>query len=374
MMTMSREPVKTKDKTILIVEDSDDLRSDVIEMLNMEGYATCGAENGNVGVEVARKVMPDLIVCDIMMPELDGYGVLQQLRADTGTAVIPFIFLTAKTEHIDRRHGMVLGADDFLTKPFLAEELLESIEVQLKKREDQLEAVRRRIKELTGSIAQALPHELRTPLNTIIGFSEMLQSEAQNLKPDQVAGWAGHVHSAGYRLYDVVENYLLYVRLKILIEENVKAEESFITSDLHFTIQARADSVAGEYNRNADTVVEVEAAPDLLIKEEHAIKLIEELLDNAFKFSQNGQAVNVRGYNEDNAYVLVIEDKGRGMSAKQINEIDAFMQFERSHYEQQGLGLGLALVKQISNIYDVDFAPIGEKEKGITVTVRFKKK
>ncbi|MGJ3238370.1 MAG: hybrid sensor histidine kinase/response regulator [Anaerolineae bacterium] len=373
-MTTAQQNVSSKSKTILIIEDSEDLRYDVIEMLNMEGYNTSGAENGAVGVEMARKIMPDLIVCDIMMPVMDGFGVLEALRSDLDTASIPFIFLTAKTEHIDQRQGMVLGADDFLTKPFMVEELLESIRSQLKKRDDQLASVKKRIDELTASIALALPHELRTPLNTVIGFSEMLQSEAQNLKPDQVAGWAGYIHNAGYRLYRVVENYLLFVRLQLLMENSYQPDPSDMMIDMHTIIEEHAMALANKLKRADDLILELQPAPPVWIDNEHGVKIIEELLDNAFKFSTQGQKVTVKTFNEGDTYTLVISDKGRGMSPEQIKDINAFMQFERSHYEQQGMGLGLALVKQLSAIYDIEFEPIGEKDKGITVTVRFKKK
>lgn len=373
-MTMVSEKVKSKNKTILVIEDSDDLRTDVIEMLIMEGYTTEGAENGVVGVEQASKHMPDLIICDIMMPELNGYGVLQTLRSDAGTAAIPFIFLTAKTEHADKRYGMVLGADDFLTKPFTAEELLDSIETQLKKREEQLAAAKRRIKDLTDSIALALPHELRTPLNTVIGFSEMLQSEAQNLKPDQVAGWSGHIHSAGYRLYRVVENYLLFVRLQIIIVNQLKIDDGSLTSALDLIIQSQADALSQKLKRNDDLVIELEKAPDVLVNAEHGEKIIEEILDNAFKFSKSGQPVTVKGYNEENTYVLVIEDEGRGMSSEQMTQITAFMQFDRNLHEQQGLGLGLTLTKQISEIYGLEFSLVERDDTGVKVTVKFKTK
>ncbi|MEO1644835.1 MAG: response regulator, partial [Chloroflexota bacterium] len=220
-MTVAPAPVEvefdTTGKMILVIEDSADLRTDVIDMLKLEGYVAHGAPNGVIGVERAQELMPDLIVCDIMMPELDGYGVLQALRADLETASIPFIFLTAKSEHLDQRQGMVLGANDYFTKPFDAEELLASITTQLKRREEQLAQVQNRIDMLAISIATALPHELRTPLNTIIGFSELLQTEAQTLKPDQVASWSNHIYKAGYRLYRLVENYLYYVRLQVAI-------------------------------------------------------------------------------------------------------------------------------------------------------------
>lgn len=120
-------------KKVLIIEDNTDVRENTAEILRLVGYTVATAENGKVGVEVAKKLLPDVIVCDIMMPELDGYEVLQELNKKAQTASIPFIFLTAKTERIDVRKGMNLGADDYLTKPFTEKELLEAIQSRVKK-------------------------------------------------------------------------------------------------------------------------------------------------------------------------------------------------------------------------------------------------
>jgi len=120
-------------KNILIIEDNEDVRENTADILELAGYKVSMAENGKIGVEMAKKLLPDVILCDIMMPELDGYEALQTLSKNTKTARIPFIFLTAKTEKNDMRKGMNLGADDYLTKPFSEEELLEAIESRLKK-------------------------------------------------------------------------------------------------------------------------------------------------------------------------------------------------------------------------------------------------
>jgi len=119
---------------ILIVEDNHDVRENLSEILNLSGYETMTAANGKQGVEQALAVIPDLILCDIMMPELDGYGVLRILSKNPLTQHIPFLFLSAKTELIDIRKGMTLGADDYITKPFDDVELLDTIEARLKKR------------------------------------------------------------------------------------------------------------------------------------------------------------------------------------------------------------------------------------------------
>jgi len=122
-------------KLILVIDDNKDIRENTAEILELAGYKTICAENGKKGVEQALKEKPDIIVCDIMMPELDGYGVLHLLRKNPEAQNIPFIFLTAKTERSDFRKGMEMGADDYVTKPFDDIELLNAIEMRLKKAE-----------------------------------------------------------------------------------------------------------------------------------------------------------------------------------------------------------------------------------------------
>lgn len=122
-------------KTILVIDDNSNIRDNTAEILELAGYKTVTAENGKQGVDVAVKEKPAVIVCDIMMPELDGYGVLHLLRKNPDTRNIPFIFLTAKTERGDFRKGMEMGADDYITKPFDDIELLNAIEVRLKRSE-----------------------------------------------------------------------------------------------------------------------------------------------------------------------------------------------------------------------------------------------
>jgi CRP-like cAMP-binding protein/CheY-like chemotaxis protein len=121
-------------KVVLIIEDNDAIRENIVEILEMAKYSVQQADNGKVGVELALKHLPDIILCDIMMPELDGYGVLYMLNKYAETASIPFIFLTAKADHVDLRKGMAMGADDYLTKPFDGIELLNAVEIRLKKK------------------------------------------------------------------------------------------------------------------------------------------------------------------------------------------------------------------------------------------------
>jgi CRP-like cAMP-binding protein len=120
-------------KTILLIEDNEDIRENTAEILDLAGYKVLTAENGKIGVELALEHKPDLVICDIMMPVLDGYGVLHMLQRNDEMRDTPFIFLTAKTERSDFRKGMEMGADDYITKPFSGTDLLHAIESRLKK-------------------------------------------------------------------------------------------------------------------------------------------------------------------------------------------------------------------------------------------------
>lgn len=124
---------------ILVIEDEKGVQDNVIDILQLEGFQVIFADNGLLGVLIARAEHPDLIICDIMMPELDGYGVLEQLRQEPDTSTIPFIFLTAKADNVDLRQGMESGADDYLTKPFTPQELRRAVAVRLEKQAAMLE-------------------------------------------------------------------------------------------------------------------------------------------------------------------------------------------------------------------------------------------
>jgi CRP-like cAMP-binding protein/CheY-like chemotaxis protein len=140
---------------ILLIEDNPEIRENMAEILDLAGYEVYTAENGKEGITIAIREKPDLILCDIMMPVLDGYGVLHMLQKNTGLQNIPFIFLTAKSEHNEIRKGMELGADDYITKPFDGTELLKAIEIRLKK---------------AGQLKQALPVNLQG-VNELISIS-----------------------------------------------------------------------------------------------------------------------------------------------------------------------------------------------------------
>ena len=142
-------------KKILIIEDNEDVRENTADLLKLAHYNVCTSADGASGIQKARSFIPDLIICDIMMPGLDGYQVLEALQANIKTAGIPFVFLSAKADKSDVRKGMNLGADDYLTKPFEEHELLEAINSRLKRHEFLQKEYSRNISGLNAFMEQA---------------------------------------------------------------------------------------------------------------------------------------------------------------------------------------------------------------------------
>jgi CheY-like chemotaxis protein len=340
---------------ILVIEDEHSLRKDIMEMLSFEGYALVGAENGLVGIQEARKHLPDLIICDIMMPELDGYDVLDELRRDPQTAAIPFIFLTARTDKIDRRHGMEQGADDYLTKPFSVGDLLNTISARLKRRVDIERVSEQRMNQLRGNIILSMPHELRTPLTIILGFSDLLLGE-ENPRIEQVHDMARHINKAATRLYHLIENYLVFAQIETSASdaEFVSMLRESVTPNPRVVIEDQAIQKSQLYNRESDLNLEVAEVAGIRMMEEYLKKIVEEVVDNAFKFSERGTSVFVRGSPQEGYYFLQIINTGRGMTAQQIRDVGAYMQFGRMLHEQQGSGLGLVIARRLAELHDVE--------------------
>lgn len=337
---------------ILVVEDDHPVRTNLLEILDAEGFSVMGAENGRVGVQLANHFLPDLVLCDIMMPDLDGYQVLAELRRNPATMAIPFIFLTARGEKSDQRQGMELGADDYLVKPFTIQEVLGAIRSRLEKHAQVSAHYQSKMDELRSNIAASLPHEFLTPLTVILAASDILVHHSEGIAPGEVPAIGERIHSAAQRLHRLIRNFLLYTRLELAATDPAKAEalRGYGVSEARPIIEETATRVAQQANRAADLDLELIDAT-LPVSETHLSKIVEELLDNAFKFSAAGTPVHVWSY-VDAPYVftLSVKDMGRGMTAEQIERIGAYVQFEREEHEQQGQGLGLVIVKRLAEL------------------------
>ncbi|MBI5670347.1 MAG: response regulator [Chloroflexi bacterium] len=358
---------------ILVVEDTHSLRKDILEMLSFEGFEVRGAEDGIAGVQAAYQFQPDLIICDILMPGLDGYGVLAELKKDAAMSTIPFVFLTAKADKSDMRKGMEMGAYDYLTKPFSASELIAAVHTQLDRRNVIKQLSEKRLEDLRENILLALPHEIRTPLTSILGFSDIIAADSGDRDPQQIAEMAQYINDAGTRLYRLTENYLAYAQLEVMMTQSKWADllHTYTTADPRVVVHDAALQKAQEVHRNNDLVLDVEANATVRVLSDHLKKMVEELTDNAFKFSHWGTPVQVSTRVDQTKYRIIVRDQGRGMTPEQIAAVGAYMQFGRKWFEQQGLGLGLIITRRLSELYggDTTIESVPDQYTRITVTL-----
>lgn len=356
---------------VLVVEDEAMLLDNILETLQLEGFEGLGAENGHKGIELARQHLPDLILCDIMMPEMDGYEVFLTLRNDPATALIPFIFLTAKADRQAMRYAMELGADDYITKPFQPDELFAAIKTRLDRQAAITREYERKLDELRGNIIHNLPHELRSPLFGVLGYSEMLMLEGPTMSRDQIVRAGQSIHEAGRRLHRLIENFLIYAQTEIMKTDLERAQimRKLRIAQPKAFIEFTARQVAQQANREQDLQIDVADVPSLQIVQENLKKIVEELLDNAFKFSEPGTAVQVIGAVQNSHYVLLVRDHGRGLQPEQIAKIGAYIQFERRLYEQPGAGLGLIITKRLVELHGGEFAIESTPNRQTTVRV-----
>lgn len=356
---------------ILVVEDQEPIRVNILELLDTQGYSVMGAENGRIAVELAHEFLPDLIVCDIIMPELDGHGVLQELRQEPVTSTIPFIFLTAKADKADVRQGMNLGADDYLVKPFTQRELLEAIAVRLNKHAQLSTQFDQRLEELRNNITASLPHEFLTPLTVILSASEILLLHSDALTAAEVPQFAERIHTSAERLHRLIRNFLLYSRLELaaLDPARVAGLRGYGTSEVRIVIPNIAARVAQHAGRPDDLYLELGEAT-IRMEPAHLSKIAEELLDNAFRYSLPGTAVRLQAaINDGRVLMLQVVDRGRGMTREQIAQVGAYMQFERDRYEQQGQGLGLTITRRLVELHGGELSIDSTPHQATTVRV-----
>ena len=362
--------MKLPPKHILIIEDDPGVRAVCSRYLENAGYAVLIAKDGLEGLDMARAHKPDLVLCDIMMQGMDGYDVLRGLRAEPLTAVIPFVLMTGLADPQRRREGMNLGADDYLNKPFYEPDLIACVETQLRKKQALQQAAELKLEQLRASISMALPHEMRTPLSVILSGAELIQDIGDGLPIEEIQELAQNIHQSGMRLRRLAENFLIYAQVEMLARdmENNPVTMQQRLHHPHLIVERVAQEKAQQAGRVDDVQIQT-LKKTILISEPYLDKIFDELLDNALKFSNAGSPITVEMRELDGDVVLSVSDQGCGIPETQINNIGAYLQFERKMHEQQGTGLGLQIVKRLTELHNGLFKIESEPGQGTTVMV-----
>ena len=364
--------------TILVIEDELFIRENLLELLEAEGYAPIGAPDGEAGVARAQEHHPALIICDLMMPKMNGHAVLDAVRNDPVLADTPFIFLTARADKRDLREGMTRGADDYLTKPFRLEDVLSAVKTQLEKRQALKERANGRMTELRRTLSQSLPHEFRTPLSSVLALTQVLLELDEEMDATDRQGMLQDIHGSAKRLERLVENYLLFADLELAVAD-AEHRRTRYARQAHVPAAALREQIqemAEAAGRAADVTMDL-APVDVQVPPAHLRKIAQELVGNALKFSEAGDAIDVTLNADAPARpeltgpqaVLTIADTGQGISDEEIARLEAFTQFGRQQNEQQGLGLGLAIAERLARVYEGDLALRRTAQKGTEVIV-----
>jgi signal transduction histidine kinase len=361
-------------KKILVIDDEEWLREMMQMALRQREFKVIEAENGSTGIELARSERPDLILCDVNMEKVDGYLALSSLRSEPTTAAIPFILMTGLADQAGMRHGMELGADDYLPKPFTIDELYAAVDARLKKVKVVREEAEKKLADLRDNISMMLPHELRTPLNGILAYGEILVADASTLPPHEIAEMGQVIYDSGKRLERLVENFLIYTQLELIGSDPQKLHSLLRKQTLAAAklIEKHAREQAQFAKRPEDLVLELADVP-MPMSEEYLSKIVVELVQNAFKFSSAHSPVQVALSDSAGNVVLTIRDKGRGFSTEHITKVGAYMQFDRKFHEQQGLGLGLSISKRLTELHGGTLSIQSEPGIGTVVSLKLPK-
>lgn len=361
--------------TILVVEDELDLRENIADMLAVNGYDVIQAEDGQVALDHLKTSQPELVISDLMMPNMNGYDMLAEMRKIPGKDTIPFIFLTAITERAYFRQGMELGADDYLTKPFTYPELMAAVEARLTRQRIQLQHATAAVDTLKKRLARVVTHELRSPISSIIMVQNLLSAQLHTLDTNQVRELLQTLQTGSYRMYHLAEqlSYLTQLDTGTLSPE-VLDKSGFVTP-LWSVIVAAVNMGRRFAYRHPDTYIQLDAreTADLIrCHQPSLIHALAELIANALDFSPTGGTVNVTHSTHGTNTFIHITDHGPGMTDEQIAAaMETFEQIDRDTTEQQGLGLGLPLAKRIIEAHNGVFEMKSQAGVGTQITLSF---
>jgi len=354
-------------KTILLVDDEASLRSIFAISLREHGYRVIEAASGEVGLELARQQLPDLILTDISMPGMSGQAVLKQIRHDPALSSKQVVLMTGDPRIVTPRRGMEEEADDFLVKPVSMDDLLRCVEARLKRSQTHWRVEDRMLSRLQSSLHSTLPHEFFTPLAGKIGLADVLESSLPELSIPEIQDLHRDIRTSALRLHRTLKNYLAILDLEAAPKEVKTVLAPLSLKALKEYVLAGTKEAIHRNNRTDDVTVRVDECTVLVNPGDLGL-IVEELVDNACKFSRPGTSIIIR-LGVDG--VLTVIDAGRGMTPEEIGHIGVFRQFDRKNHEQQGLGLGLVLMQRLVAKNEASFSIESTPSQGTQVKVAF---
>lgn len=369
----------TSDIDILVVEDNQAIREGLVDLLELSSSEHSinvrTAPNGVVALEKLRQQTPDLIISDIVMPEMDGIELVRQVRQNPAWARVPFIFLTARMARDEMLHAKLSGADQYLTKPFSGEDLWEMVDGQLRRSAQLRSRHEQAVGDLRRSLLQVLNHEFRTPLTYVMAYYEMLADGLRRPETQQdLKQYLNGLKTGYYRLTRLVENLIMVIDLSVEEGRQRVRDSAGPVNDLaellEGVVDARAQLLRGDL---VNVALEVEPLPPVLGNRAGLQTIFSHLLENAVKFAHfaRGEAgeVVVSTAVSANTVRITFQDNGPGFEPHIAPRLfTLFYQHERNRYEQQGAGVGLTLAKELIELHNGRIEVHSEPGVGSTFT------
>lgn len=355
-------------KTILVIDDEAPIINTLTAILQSSGYEVVSAESGEAGLRLAYERIPDLILCDIHLPDLDGTTVLQALREDPATADRQIVLMTGvDRESASVRNAMNLGADDFLQKPFSPNDLLHCVEARLRRNDLNRHLASRTYDQLRQTLHSTLPHEFFAPIANILGVTDLLRERDEYTRDDMLPLIAD-IERHARKLHRSFDNYLKLIEM----ETHVRPRHQAMTlgGKAWTTITSTAHATASAKDRAADLRIEGLPHP-LPLSENDLATLVEELIDNACTYSRQGTPIRLCFSKDNNFIRLQVDDTGRGMTDAQVRELQEAAHPAKTPNSQEAKlhGIGLLIVQKIVETHGGGFQIKSQPSQGTTCTL-----
>jgi signal transduction histidine kinase len=356
---------------ILVVDDNPDITQLVSALLRSKGYKAITATGGVEALSLIEQQRPDLILCDILMPDMDGFEVFHRVRSDRRWRAIPFIFITALIDQKTRMSSSELGAEAFITKPFTWQELFAVVAGVLHRAQELQTYAESEMDSFKSQLLFMITHELTTPLSVIRMLTDSMRGNLEQFGPKRMAEYMNLLAQSVGELSYVIESMLLALQI-----DSGRAQKSYemwaAAKPLRLVLDAVVVKAGPKASRQGVSLHRAGFDSPLWVKghEEQLQQIFARVLDNAINFSPAGKTVEVSLRQDGNRVLVTFADRGPGMTADEIKlAFERLRQVNRARQEQQGMGLSLNLARSLVEIHGGEIAIESTPGEGTNVTV-----
>lgn len=335
-------------KKILLIDDEITFRDTMGTLLRHHGFEVMDAEDGLTGVKIARSTKPDLVISDIVMKPVDGFMTLSILRQQPDTARIPFVLVTGQQGVEDARKGMVLGADDYITKPFQPGDLLDTVNNLLERRNQALAAAADQVARLKNLLYSPLPDHLTDTLSSISGSAAQIAGSEMAEEEPGIKQLGSHVFSTALKLKRDIRHALLLSQLEVIATspdatDVLRQSEACQVTD---AIETVSQNLAAQHSREQDLQLQLD--PGIAALSSMTLsKILEEVIANAFQFSPANTPICVQSVPSDKSVVITIENRTVNHEPRTVGDLNETALLQRASDSEIGSGLGLMLTRRL---------------------------